>query len=114
MSNMTKFVQPGETLYFKASENISYMDVVPLTSTTNVAIGVGIALEPISTGSVGSVAVIGVFEFPADTTEMKFGDQVYWDKTNKKVTKTSAGNAPAGMVVEDKAASATVAKVRIG
>ena len=55
-----------------------------------------------------------MFEFPADTTEMKFGDQVYWDKTNKKVTKTSTGNAPTGMVVEDKAASATVVKVRIG
>ena len=45
---------------------------------------------------------------------MDFGDQVYWDKSNSKITKTSSSNTPAGMVVEDKASGVTTAKVRIG
>ncbi len=114
MANVTKFVQNGDTLDFKASDNISYMDVVPLTSTTSVAIGVGIAQEPITAGDIGAVATKGVFEFPCVTAAMNFGDQVYWDASNTKITKTSTDNTPAGIVVEDKASGVTTVKVRIG
>ena len=114
MANEAKFIQDGNTLDFKASDNITYMDVVPLTSTTSVALGVGVALEDIKANTIGAVATKGVFELPSVTAAMDFGDQVYWDDSNSKVTKTSTNNTPAGMVVEDKASGVTTAKVRIG
>lgn len=114
MANVAKFIQDGNTLDFKASDNISYMDVVPLTSTTSVALGVGVALEDIEANTIGAVATKGVFELPSVTTAMDFGDQVYWDKSNGKITKTSTNNTPAGMVVEDKASGVTTVKVKVG
>lgn len=114
MANVTKFVQNGDVLDFKAPVNISYMGVVPLTSTSMVALGVGIAQETIKAGDIGAVATKGVFEFPCVTAAMNFGDQVYWDETNTKITKTSTNNTPAGIVVEDKSSGVTTVKVRIG
>ena len=114
MANMTKKIQDGNVLDFKAHDNISYMEVVPLTSTTSVALGVGVAMEPIKAGDIGALDTRGVFEFPSDTEAMAFGEEVYWDKSENKITKTSTNNTPAGMVVEDKAANATTVKVRIG
>lgn len=114
MANLTKFVQDGNVLDFKASDNISYMDVVPLTSTTSTAVGVGVALDTITAGDIGPVGLKGVYEFPCVTAAMNFGDQVYWDASNKKITKTSTSNTPAGIVVEDKTSGVTTVKVRIG
>lgn len=114
MANEAKFVQDGDVIDFKAVANISYMKAVPLTTTTSVALGIGVTLEDIKANTIGAVATKGVFELPSVTTAMNLGDQVYWDDTNRKITKTSTNNTPAGMVVEDKASGVTTAKVRIG
>lgn len=114
MANEVKFIQEGNILDVKVTDPVSYMSVMPLSLTTNVALGVGVACEDIAAGAVGAVSTKGVYEFPAVTAAMNFGDQVYWDNTNKKITKTATNNTPAGMVVQDKASGATAVRVKIG
>lgn len=59
----------------------------------------------------------GVFTFVAathaTTQALSAGDPAYWDDTNKRVTKTAAGNTMIGVVVEDKASTAASAKVAL-
>jgi len=104
------YIQKGETLDFinTGETDIEYNDVVSLTNR------IGIAQEPISTESVGSVAVVGVYELPADaTTAFVTGEALYWDATNAKVVKT-AGDIAAGWAFADKAATGTTVLVKIG
>ena len=105
---MTKFIQDGAVIDYVAAEDIAYRDVVPMTSR------IGVACEDIASGSIGAVALTGVFEMPCVTTAIAAGDAVYWDKTNKKITGTAGENVPAGMCVAAKATTVTTIQVRIG
>ena len=102
------YVQKGEILDFKntGEADIEYNDVVSLTDR------VGIAKESIAVGSTGSVAVVGVYELPADTTaSFVTGEVLYWD--NAKVVKT-AGDIIAGWAFTDKATAGANILVKIG
>jgi predicted RecA/RadA family phage recombinase len=110
--NMAKaiYVQKGEINDFAntTAAEIEYNDVVPL------AHRIGIAKEIIPVGAVGSLAVTGVYELPADTTAaFTNGETLYWDAANAKVVKTS-GDIVAGWAFADKVTAGTTALVKIG
>jgi predicted RecA/RadA family phage recombinase len=106
---MATFIQKGDVIDFtnNTGSDIAYKDVVTIGSR------IGIALENIPNGAIGSLGVTGVFELPAENdAAFNVGDEVYWDSTEGNVTKT-AGAIRAGWVVEDKATAGTTAKVKI-
>ena len=104
------YIQKGEILDFTntGETDIEYHDVVSLTNR------IGIAKESITTGSTGSVAVVGVYELPADTTAaFVTGEPLYWDETNAKVVKTT-GDIVAGWAFADKVTADSTVLVKIG
>ena len=106
-----RYIQKGDIIdYINGSgAAIAYNDVVPLVTR------VGVAAENIAVGATGSMRVTGVHEMPAVTTvAFAVGDQLYWDATAGKLTKTSTDNTPAGWCVETKAQAGTLGVVKIG
>lgn len=105
------YIQKGEIIDYinNGTSDIGYGDVVPMVSR------IGIAAENIPVGATGGVRTEGVYELPTvNDTAFSVGDQLYWDATAGKLTKTSDGNIPAGWCVEAKEVSADTAKVKIG
>lgn len=103
------YVQSGEVIDYKnvGQTNIKANDVVSL------ATRIGVAGCDIPVGATGSVHVEGIFDFPANNTEaFTVGQEVYWDGSS--ITSTETNNVPAGWVVEAKASTGTVARVKIG
>ena len=85
-------------------------DAVDYTPTANVAAGdvvvqgdlVGVARSPITAGTLGSLAVEGIFDFAkaAGTgSGIAAGTKAYWDATAKVATATAQGNKYLGQTV---------------
>ncbi|MGL4594338.1 MAG: DUF2190 family protein [Thermoguttaceae bacterium] len=96
------------------------IDYVPATNVTAgdiVAEGgiVGIANNDIAAGSLGALAVEGVFDVekkPADIFAL--GDTVNWDKENKLAVKATGANiVKLGIAVEAAAANDPAVRVRL-
>lgn len=108
------FVQDGERLDFTngTGANIAYNDVVTVATVTD---KIFIAAEDILDGATGTVHTVGVFELPADNTQaFIFGEQLYWDATNKKLTRTATSNTKAGYAAALKTQTSTTGRVKIG
>ena len=57
---------------------------------------VGVTKLPIKESELGSLHVVGVFDFPKQTgagKDIAFGKKVYWDATPGHIKKTSGGGA---------------------
>lgn len=108
---MNKFSQEGKVLeYSNAGSAIVSGQVIPLAS-----VGVVVAMGAIaaSTGK-GSVLVEGVVELAKETSmAFAFGDPLYWDTAEARLTKTSTGNTICGFASEAAGSSATVGKVKL-
>lgn len=90
------------------------------TSGVGVLIGTalfGIAVTTNAQGDTVAVHTTGVFDHAAEThaTDQAWsvGDLVYWDNTNKRLTKTSSGNTLVGYAVAAKASTAATGRFRI-
>lgn len=85
------------------------------TSGAGVLIGTnlfGVAETTSLAGDTVAVQVEGEFTLPSDTgTAYAVGDSLYWDNTNKRVTKTSASNTKVGYATAVKGSAATSASV---
>lgn len=110
MAKEATFIQNGDIIDYTAGGTaIAYGEVIPLTTR------IGIAQEAIAANATGSVAMTKVFELPAVTgTAFAVGDQLYWDNSANKLTKTDTSNTSAGYATEPKASSAATARVKIG
>lgn len=74
----------------------------------------GVALNTISSGSVGPVKVTGVFDLPKPAADViSAGGFVYWDNTAKDATVTSSGNTKIGVAEQAVVSGATVVRVRL-
>lgn len=77
----------------------------------------GFFCVPVTTAAQGDVVsthVTGVFDLTSDTgTAWSFGDVLYWDNTNKRLTKTSTSNTKVGQCVADKTSAATTGRIRL-
>ena len=103
------YVQRGEAIdYLNSTEaDIKANDIVTIKTR------IGIAGTDIPVGSVGSLHVIGVFDLPATAAETyEVGDNIYFK--DGLVTSVDTGAVPAGWVVEPKATSKNMARIKIG
>ena len=109
---MKNFVSEGHTLTLTAPAG-------GVTSGTALLIGTNIFGVPVTDAVAGdtfALKVGGVFDNqPKDTAAAwAEGDLLYWDNTNKKFTKTSAGNTKVGVAVAAALQADTVGSVKIG
>ena len=105
---MARFFQDGNVIDHtnEGTELINYGDVVTLGTK------IGIALENIPVGAMGSLGIAGIYEMESDTgTAFAVGDTLYLDATGK-VTKTEADTV-AGWAAYPKEGTDTVAYVKI-
>ncbi|CVK18468.1 DUF2190 family protein [Sporomusa sphaeroides] len=112
MARQGVYQQNGDIIdYYNAgTETITAGQVVSLTTR------IGFAVADIAPGSVGGVAVKGVFaDVPAVTTvAFGAGDVLYWDGTASKLTKTATDNIPiGGWCLSAKLQAATTATVKL-
>lgn len=73
---------------------------------------VSIAPYDIAANTPGSVAVSGLFEVNAKSTDVfAIGEKLYWDSGNSEFTLTSSGNTLAGFAAAAKASGSTRASL---
>jgi predicted RecA/RadA family phage recombinase len=85
---LAKYVQRGHEIDFTPEADVAAGDVVIIGDLA------GIAKLDIKAGTLGALALVGVFDIPKATgegTAIATGTIVFWDATNKIVT-TAAGN----------------------
>ena len=105
----TTYVRDGKTLtYSNTGAAISSGDVVLMSNT----VGVAIADIAATTGT-GAVQIEGVWTLAAAAGAWVQGDNLYWDNTAKKFTKTASGNTLAGIAADTKASAATTGNVKL-
>jgi predicted RecA/RadA family phage recombinase len=76
---------------------------------------VGVVVNDIAANKLGSLVVVGVFDFTKNTSiSFSDGDRVYWDDTANEATTTKAGNNLIGRCTLDAATAATTARVQVG
>ena len=75
---------------------------------------VGVAKVDIPAGTLGALAVAGVFDFPKATgSGITVGALCYWDATNQRATTSSSGNKLIGKCVKAAADADTTVRVRM-
>lgn len=102
------YVQRGETIDFVNSTGADILanEVVELGTR------IGVAATQIPVGTKGALNVMGVYDFPALTTEaLTVGQAVYFK--DGKIQATETGATPAGWVVEPKTTTGSIARVKI-
>lgn len=103
--------QKGETLSFtnNGEDDIASGDVVPLPNR------IAVAVTDISVGKSGSIDLEGVFELPKKSTDVvEFGDDLYWDTANKRLTLTPDANTRyAGIATHDAGNGTTSVNCRL-
>ena len=105
-----KSVQRGDSVDYTPTEDVAAGDVV--------ALGVkffGVAKLDIKAGELGALAVTGIYEMTkADGVAFDLGDEVAWDRTNKKaVAPGASGSVKIGHAVAQSAASDATVFVRL-
>ena len=85
-------------------------DVVAL-GTNRIAVA-DCQIEP---GELGTLALTGVWEFPADNSAaIEFGAIAYWDASAKKMKASKSGSEiPAGICILKKESAGTVVRIRL-
>lgn len=107
-------------IYVQVGDRIDYRNETETTIKCGDVVAMGenriaVADCQIEPGELGTLALTGVWDFPADTSAaIEFGATVYWDDTTKKIKATkSASEVPAGICVLKKETSGAVVRVRI-
>ena len=93
-----RYVQKGESIDYRPTENVSAKTIVPFNGF------VGITRLDIRAGELGALAVTGVFESPKADISIDVGDNVYWDATNEVAT-TEATEIYLGKAISNAQAS---------
>lgn len=74
----------------------------------------GIAINDIADGALGTLAIEGNFSMPKATGEAwTLGASLYWDNTNKKLTTTSSGNTLNSIATKAAASGDTTGEAKI-
>ncbi|WP_312071827.1 DUF2190 family protein [Anaerotignum propionicum] len=102
------YVQEGNTLDYRnlGSEKIEAGDIISLTTR------VGVAGTDMEVGSLGSVAVTGVFSMPKATGAIALGALVYFNTTQGKITTTNT-DVPAGFAIATATSSDATVLVKL-
>ncbi|MDP3409027.1 DUF2190 family protein [Bosea sp. (in: a-proteobacteria)] len=106
---MKNYVQAGKNLTLPAPANVLSGDVVIIGSILGIAAGTA------ASGSDLDLVTEGVFKLPkVSALAIAIGDAVYWDSTNKLVTKTASGNTKLGVAVSVAANPSGTVNVKLG
>lgn len=87
------FVQVGDVIDYTAAEDLSFGDVVDLSTR------IGVAGAAIARDAAGPVQVTGVYRIPKASGAVTVGQALYWAKSAKNLTTTADSNTPAGWAV---------------
>lgn len=104
------FVHDGDSIDYTPATDVAAGDVVVLGDL------IGIAKRDIPAGTLGALAVTGVFDVPKASgagTAIVAGAKVYWDAANKRVTTSADGNEYMGKTVRTAADGHATARVRL-
>lgn len=104
------FIHDGDTIDFTPGTNVAAGDVVVQNDL------VGVAKRDIPTGTLGSLAVVGVFDVPKATgagTAIASGAKVYWNATAQQATTTASGNKYLGKTIKATVDADATVRVRL-
>ena len=103
------YIQDGEYIDYTPTSAVAAGDVVVQGEM------VGVARTPIAANALGSLAVVGVFEFAKANPDatLTIGVNAYWDATNKVATSVSTANKLIGKVVRAAGNTDTTVRVRL-
>ncbi|MTW18344.1 DUF2190 family protein [Rhodoplanes serenus] len=107
---MRNYVQPGRTITLAAPYAVTSGDGLLVGAIFGVATASAALGEPVET------CLTGVFDLKkVGSQAWAVGDKVYWDNTNKEVTKTVGSNTPIGAAIEavGNGAGETIGRVRL-
>lgn len=107
---MKNYVQKGETLTLTAPYAVSAGGGALVGSVF------GVATNDYANGEEGEFQVAGVFDLTRETgasTGFTQGTLIYWDNTNKRVTKTLTSNKLIGVAAKAAADGDATARVRL-
>lgn len=102
------FYQIGDVIDYTAAENLSFGDVVDLSTR------IGVAGAAIAKDAAGPVQVTGVYRIPKASGAVTVGQALYWAKSAKNLTTTADSNTPAGWAVAPAASEDPDVLVKIG
>ena len=102
---LARFVQKGESIDYRPDTPVAAGDVVVQDNL------VGIARLDIPAGTLGSLAVVGVFDVAKDSSAVAAGNAVYWNAEAKKATTAKTGNQYLGKAILDADASGETVRV---
>lgn len=104
------FVQKGEAVHYTPTTNVAAGDVVVQGDL------VGVAKTLIAANTKGSLAVVGVFDFPKATgagSGIVAGSKTYWNVAGKLATTTAEGNVYLGKSIKAAADADATVRVRL-
>lgn len=102
------FIENGDAVQIRATEDVKSGDVVIIGEM------VGVAITDITTGELGACSTVGVWEFNAKAADnISQGAVVYWDATAKEATTTKGSNKVLGKAWSTSPASSTTIAVKI-
>jgi len=90
---IARYVQKGESIDYRPSAAVAAGDVVVQGSL------IGVARLDIAANTLGSFAVVGVFDVAKAAGAIAAGAAVYWDAANHAATTATAGNPYLGKAV---------------
>ena len=90
---LARYVQKGDAIDYRPTEAIAAGDVVVIADL------VGIARLDIEAGTLGALAVVGVFDVVKAAGTVPSGSTVYWDAGAQKATLVSGSNHYLGKAI---------------
>ena len=102
---LARFVQKGESIDYRPETSVAAGDVIVQDNL------VGVARLDIPAGTLGSLAVIGVFDIAKDSSAVAAGNAVYWNADAKKATTAKTGNQYLGKAILDADSSGETVRV---
>ena len=106
------FSHDGDSINYTPSSDVVAGQVVVLGS----AGLIGVARRPIPANTLGSLWLVGCYDFPKSTASSSgqvIGTLMYWDATNSVATPTSSGNTRLGYQLVASADADTTARIRM-
>lgn len=88
-----RYVQKGDSIDYRPTQSIAAGDVIVITDL------IGVARLDISADTLGSLAVVGVFDVVKGNVAIVSGSTVYWDAGAKKATTASGSNHYLGKAI---------------
>lgn len=90
---IARYVQKGDSIDYRPTEAVAAGDVIVIADL------VGIARLDIAGGTLGSLAVVGVFDIEKASGAIPAGSTLYWDAGAKKATLVSGSNHYLGKAI---------------